>query len=848
MFAFIQYCFRDKTVSKTLSPRLVRLLKQNTPEEAQKIGSTQLMPEHLLLALLKTASGLGYITLQYINVNVLSFQLALEQSLSEHLTEADATQEIPLSCRLKALLDTAVIESRTLQHDYVGTEHTVLAAVREEQSVTWHYFRRAGLSVDEVRQTVYNIAQKYRSSANAERDKESVFTENEQPSFAQGQKQRKHSVLDSFSCDLTVMARNGTVDPVIGRERELKRMIQILCRRTKNNPILIGDPGVGKTAIAEALALRIIAGTVPNQLAGKRLLSLDLAQLVAGTKYRGEFEERIKRILKEISEAKNIILFIDEVHTMIGAGSAEGSIDASNILKPMLSRGELQCIGATTLVEYRKHFERDAALERRFQIVQVFEPSDDETRQILIGLKQKYEKFHGVKYTPEAVDATIRLSQRYLAERFLPDKAIDILDEAGSMKNLEYTSRPPELDALKIELEKLDKEKQLFVQNQNYEQAANMRSRIFVLQEKFEMLRKKWSINKTFDEKRKSVTMRDICRVVEAITGIPASQIESSESKQLLNMEREIHRTFIGQVAAVSTIVASIRRARTGISSAKRPFGSFVFLGPTGVGKTQLAKTLANFLFGSENALIRIDMSDFMEKHNASRLVGAPPGYIGYEEGGLLTEKVRRCPYCIVLLDEIEKAHSDVFNLLLQILEEGELQDNLGHRVSFRNALIIMTSNAGVREITPENRLGFNTRINNTLSHTEIKNSAINELKRFMSPELVNRIDDIIVFTALSLDEVSAILDLQLKDMASRLVERGLTFSITVRAKRYFIERGYNPMFGARSMRRVLQNEVENPLSEALLLDKNEGFDIIRVDYRNNEIKIKFKKTQKKNQ
>ena len=835
---------------KGLSPRVQRLLALFAQDEGRKTGSAELLPEHFLLGLVKNADGLGYQVLQRLRINVLTYQLVLEQSIPAR-SSVSVFGELPPSRRLRTLLDAAAIESRAMFHDYIGTEHTVLAAVKEEQSVTWQYFKKVGASAEEVRNAVFEISRTHVSSANNSGFSKSIFPfAQAQGSGAKGtqreqQSQRqKQSVLTEFSRDITSLARSGEVDPVVGREREIRRVIQILSRRTKNNPVLIGDPGVGKTAIAEGLALRIAAGNVPRNLAEKKLLTLDVAQIIAGTKYRGEFEERIKRIIKEITEQRNVILFIDELHTIIGAGGAEGSMDASNMLKPALARGELQCIGATTLAEYRKYFEKDAALERRFQIVHIDEPSEKETKEILIGIKKKYEDYHGVSYNEDVIETVVKFSRRYITGRFLPDKAIDILDEAGAMKKIENEERPAELEELEQSIAQLTEEKQLLAQNQNYERAAEVRDKVDLLRQKLERFKAHWEKNASSE--RKPVELRDVCRVVETITGIPASELDSKESKRLLDMEKTIHQEVIGQDEAIAALASSIRRTRAGVSSDKRPTGSFIFLGPTGVGKTQLAKTLTRFLFGSEDALIRIDMSDFMEKHNTSRLVGAPPGYIGYEDGGVLTERVRRKPYSVVLLDEIEKAHPDVFNLLLQVLEEGELQDSLGHAVNFRNTVIIMTSNAGVRQISSENRLGFDTRTDKAMSYNEIKSNATNELKKLMSPELLNRIDEVVVFHTLSREEVGAIVELRLNELFSRLKEKRLSLTFTKAAKNYIAENGYNPSMGARPMRRIIQKEIEDSLANMILDGKISAGSAVTVDYKNSEIKISVKKSAAK--
>lgn len=832
---------------KGLSSRAQRLLVTLAQDEARRSRLDSLLPEHVLLALIKSAEGLGYEALKELKVNILTLQLALEQSLPSR--EGFQTfADLPPSRRLRTLLDVAAVESRSLKTEYIGTEHLLLASVREDQSIIQQYFLKNQISYEDLRRVVYSLVVTRNTKApESLHIVPAVFNAASSPNpstqQARGnQSSQNASLLKEFSRDITQKARNGEIDPVIGRNAEIQRVIQILSRRNKNNPVLVGEPGVGKTAIVEGLAQRIVNQSVPHSLIDKKLLTLDLASVIAGTKYRGEFEERLKKIMKEIQEQKNIILFIDELHTLIGAGGAEGAMDASNMLKPALSRGELQCIGATTLKEYRKYFEKDAALERRFQIVQVQEPKDSDTTDILEGIKKQYEDFHGVSYAPDVISAIVRFSKRYITERFLPDKAIDILDEAGAMKKVSDDVRPSELQDLEERIQSLTIEKQNFVQNQDYERAAEVRDEVRLLRQKFEMISSAWqsaSLNQ-----RKLVTVQDICSVVSIMTGIPIEQLDTSESDRLLSMEDELHKTVIGQHSAISIIASSVRRAKAGVSSLKRPLGSFIFLGPTGVGKTLLAKTLAKFLFGTEEALIRIDMSDFMEKHNSSRLVGAPPGYVGYEEGGLLTEKVRRRPYSVILLDEIEKAHADVFNLLLQILEEGELRDNLGHVVNFRNTLIIMTSNAGARQITSENRLGFGLSANGVLSASEIKTSAMSELKKLMSPELINRIDDIVVFDVLTEKEVSLIFDLQVKELKERIAEQFLDIEITPKSRSYFIKNGYYPSYGARPMRRLIQREIEDGLATKIISGECRQGDTIVVDMRKNSVILKVKKSR----
>lgn len=833
---------------KGLSPRAQKLLSAAAIAEVRRFKGIQIQPEHVMLAMIKTCDGVGYETLNQLYVNILMFQLTLEQSVStlEDAGKNNSSSEVIPSRRLRTLLDVAAVESRSMRCDYIGTEHILLAAIREENSVTARFFQSIPVTIDVARKMVFKAQDIVDSSALPNSPAGSLAGAGNQRGGGQvpggdasSKQKQKASLLTEFSRDLTENARSGLCDPVIGREREIQRVIQILCRRNKNNPVLVGEPGVGKTAIVEGLAQRIVSEQVPGCLINKRVLVLDLALVIAGTKYRGEFEERIKGIVKEIAEQKNIILFIDELHTLIGAGGAEGSMDASNMLKPALARGELQCIGATTIKEYRKYFEKDAALERRFQMVMVNEPSDEDTLAILYGVKPKYEEFHHVKYDDGVLELLVRFARRYITERFLPDKAIDLLDEAGAMKKIEADERPAELAELEQQIARLTEEKQLMEQSQNYERCAEVRDEVRILRMKAEALEKN-SVSTVITEKN-TVTQRDVCTVVSTMTGIPTEQLDTAETERLLHMEDEIHKTVIAQNEAVSLIASAVRRARAGVSSYRRPQGSFIFLGPTGVGKTLLAKTLATFLFGTEEALIRVDMSDFMEKHTASRLVGAPPGYVGYEEGGVLTEKVRRKPYCVVLLDEIEKAHPDIFNLLLQVLEEGELRDNLGHTVSFRNTVIIMTSNAGVRRISNENSLGFSASGNGVMSYESIKADAMNELKRILNPELLNRIDDVVVFNALSEKEVSAILDLQIDEFRKRIAEKGLDITLKPSARKYFIEHGYDPAFGARPMRRLIQRELEDATATLILQGKCKTGSILVAEAKNDKLVLGVK-------
>ncbi|MBQ3671646.1 MAG: ATP-dependent Clp protease ATP-binding subunit [Treponema sp.] len=832
---------------KGLSNLAQKLLTTLAQDEGRKSGSLELMPEHVILALLKSADGFGYQLLQVLNINVLGFQLVLEQSISprENLSE---NSDLPPSRRLRTMLDTAVIESRSMRTDYVGTEHLLIAAIREENSVTRRFFDKTALDIDFIRSKAVEIlansgfTSEDKTEQNTPKQKPKELVDNNGQAVQKDNGKQKKTFLQEFSRDLTQLYREGKLDPVVGRDREINRVIQILSRRTKNNPILVGEPGVGKTAVAEGLAEHIAHGNVPFNLSKKIVVSLDLTAMVAGTRYRGDFEERMKRMMKEVVEAGNIILFIDEIHTMIGAGNSEGGMDAGNILKPALSRGEIQVIGATTFGEFRKKFERDPALERRFQKVAVEEPSEEATVEILDGLKKQYEDFHGVVYEDGVTKAIVSLSKRYIPERFLPDKAIDILDEAGSSKKIVSDARPVELSELERDIEKLNDEKNLLVENQDYERAAQVRDKVHELKAKLDEFNEFWKNNAS--SSKKHVTVSDIEKIVADITGIPSNQISMNESVRLLDMEKEIHKDVIGQDEAVKILSGTIRRSRAGVSSPNRPIGSFIFLGPTGVGKTKLAKSLAKFLFGTEEAILRVDMSDFMEKHTASRLVGAPPGYIGFEEGGSLTEKARQKPYSVILFDEIEKAHPDVFNILLQLFEEGELRDNLGHTVNFRNTVIIMTSNAGARQITADKKLGFAQVSDGILPKDEIKANALEELKKIMNPELINRIDDIIVFDPLGRDEVSQILDIQVHELEERLSQKSISLSIRPKARKYLLDHGYEPSMGARPLRRIIQDEIEDQLASLILSGKCESGKVY-VDLSGEKLVVKASRTRK---
>ncbi|UTC46425.1 ATP-dependent Clp protease ATP-binding subunit [Treponema vincentii] len=779
----------------TLSQNLYELLTVFSQQEARRVNADTVEPEHILLALITKKLGRGYRLLENLHVNFLTLQLRLEQNTP--IREGEPVRgEIPSSDRVKMLVDTAAAQARIMQREAAGTEHLILAFAQIQESILARFFLQQGIFLDDVQQAIQHLY-----GTNTQREK-------------QQQEKKKHSVLSEFSRDLTQITREGLLDPVIGREREMRRVMQILSRRSKNNPVLIGEPGVGKTSIVEGLAAAIVNEQVPRSLFGKRVIALDLASVIAGTKYRGQFEERIKRIIKEVSESKNIILFIDELHTLIGTGGSQGALDAANILKPALARGEIQCIGATTLDEYRKYFEKDSALERRFQSVLIKEPTKEETCAILGGLKAKYEQHHHVHYSDETIQKIVELSSRYIPDRFFPDKAIDVMDEAGALKKMDNTELPQNITAIEQRITELAGEKKDLVAMQDYERAAVVRDEVKLLKVQLEKVKMRW-LNQE-NETMLEVAPSDIAETVSLMTDIPLKSVGSDEAKRLAETEKELHKTIIGQDEAIGIIANALRRSRAGIASTDRPIGSFLFLGPTGVGKTLLAKALAEFLFGSAEALIRIDMSDYMEKHTVARLVGAPPGYIGFENGGMLTEKIRRNPYSVVLFDEIEKAHPDVFNLLLQVLEEGELRDSLGHTVSFRNTVIILTGNVGTRNLMEE-PLGFARVENRTIDYQSMKKSAELEAKKVFSPEFLNRLDSLIVFTPLSEKEIEAIFELELAKLIGRLAAKQLQIRITDEARAYCIKHGYDPLLGARPMRRLLQTEIEDVLAVKII-------------------------------
>ncbi|MGH7940765.1 MAG: ATP-dependent Clp protease ATP-binding subunit, partial [Limisphaerales bacterium] len=715
---------------------------------------------------------------------------------------------IPYTPRVKKVLDLARREAKNLNHTYIGTEHLLLGLLREGDGIAAQVLRNLDVDIEEARQRVLKELDPNFGN------EESSIPAGEKPQQPEKKGEVKTPALKAFGRDLTEIARKGEMDPVIGRKNEIERVIQILCRRTKNNPVLLGEAGVGKTAIVEGLAQEIAKGNVPEILLNKRVITLDLALMVAGTKYRGQFEERIKAVMDEIRRAKNVILFIDELHTIVGAGSAEGTMDASNIIKPALSRGEMQCIGATTLNEYRKYIEKDAALERRFQAVKVEAPSIDDAVEILKGLRHKYEEHHKAEFTDEAVIAAVKLSDRYITDRFLPDKAIDVLDEAGSRARIGTMTRPPESKTLETEIEEIKTQKERAIKNQDFEGAAAMRDKEKHAKEKLENLLREWRTHR--EEKRVQVNEEDILHVVSKWTGVPLKRMGQDEAARLLNVEAEMEKTVVGQREAVSAICKALRRSRADFKDPKRPIGTFLLLGPTGVGKTLLAKTLAEQMFGDGKSLIHLDMSEYMEKFNVSRLIGSPPGYVGYEEGGQLTERVKRAPYSIILLDEIEKAHPDVWNILLQILEEGKLTDNVGRVVNFRNAIILMTSNVGSDTIKRQSTLGFSP-ITDEATYEKMRERILDESKRTFRPEFLNRLDDVIVFRSFTREDLIQIMNLEIEKVLQRLRHKNMKVELDETAKEFLVEKGYNPDFGARPMRRAVERYLEDPLAEEIL-------------------------------
>ncbi len=784
-------------------------------EEARRFNHDYIGTEHILLGLIREGEGVAAAVLQNMGMSLETIRLEVEKLVQPGPT-TQILGDIPFTPRAKKVLELSAEEARSLGHNYIGTEHILLGLIREGEGVASQVLMNLGLDLDMVRNQVMH------------------FLGSATPGYGQTQKVKtKTPALDAFGRDLTHLARESKLDPVIDRRNEIERVIQILSRRTKNNPVLLGEAGVGKTAIVEGLAQAIIAGNVPEILKNKRIIVLDLALMIAGTKYRGQFEERIKAVMEEIKRSQDIIILIDELHTLVGAGAAEGAIDASNILKPALSRGEIQCIGATTLDEYRKHIEKDAALERRFQTIMVEPPSVDLTIEILKGLRDKYEAHHRVAFEDSALEAAAKLSDRYISGRYLPDKAIDLIDETGARARLNVLVVPPEIKELEDKIEASKKEKETYIKSQNFEKAAALRDEERQAREKLEELNREWT--KTKDRMRPKVTAEDIAKIVSQWTGIPLFRLEEKETEKLLKIEEELHRRVIGQEEPISAIAHAIRRSRAGIKDPKRPIGSFIFLGPTGVGKTLLARALAEFMFGDEDALLQYDMSEYMEKFNVSRLIGAPPGYVGYEEGGQLTEKVRHRPYAVILLDEIEKAHPDVFNLLLQVFEDGRLTDSFGRKVDFRNTAVIMTSNVGAELIRKSGSLGFKSQ-KEGVSYEEMKEKLLEEVKRTFKPEFLNRIDDIIVFRSLVKENLNAIVDLEISYVNERLKEQNITLQVSEEAKQLLIEKGFDPIFGARPLKRTIQRYLEDPLSSEIISGRLKDKKILKVGRKKEEL------------
>ena len=766
-------------------------------EEAKRFNHDYIGTEHILLGLVREGEGVAAAVLASFGLSSDKIRIEVEK-LVQPGPATVVSGDLPFTPKAKKVIELAMDEARALGHNYIGTEHLLLGLIREGEGVASQVLMNLGLELEKVREEVMNLLG------------------SDIPGYEMGQKtsHAKTPALDAFGRDLTKLAKDNKLDPVIGRKNEIERVIQILSRRTKNNPVLLGEAGVGKTAIVEGLAQKIIAGDVPEILRDRRIIILDLALMVAGTKYRGQFEERIKAVMDEIKRSEDIIIFIDELHTLIGAGGAEGAIDASNILKPALSRGEIQCIGATTLDEYRKHIEKDAALERRFQTIMVEPPSVEDTIEILKGLRDKYEAHHRVKFTDEAVEAAAKLSDRYISGRYLPDKAIDLIDEAGSRARLSVMTAPPDVKDIEDKMAVIKQEKESAVKNQDFEKAAKFRDEERKLKEELNKTKREWKESKGKFEPK--VTGDDIAYILSKWTGIPIVKLEEKEQDKFLKIEDALHKRVIGQEEAISAIAHAVRRSRAGIKDPRRPIGSFIFLGPTGVGKTLIGRALAGFLFGDEDAIVQIDMSEYMEKFNVSRLVGAPPGYVGYEEGGQLTEKVRRRPYSVILLDEIEKAHPDVFNLLLQLLEEGRLTDSFGRKVDFKNTVVIMTSNIGAEMLKKQGSLGFKSQAEDTTYQT-MKERLLDEVKKTFKPEFLNRVDDIIVFRSLTKEDLEKIVELEIKDVETRLKDQNIKLELTKEGKDFLIEKGFDKNIGARPLKRTIQRFLEDPLAEEII-------------------------------
>ena len=789
----------------------VKKVLQIAREESVRLGNDYVGTEHLLLGLVKEGEGVAVAVLRSLGVDLEDLSANIEKAITSTGGMMTIGQMLPFTPRAKKVLEIAANEARTMSHKYIGTEHLLLALMKDTESAAANALAAAGLEFEKVKEEIGRILRGGETATGS----------------APAKEKSKTPFLDHFGRDLTQMATEGKLDPVIGREKEIERVIQILSRRKKNNPVLIGEPGIGKTAIVEGLAQKIIEKNIPQVLENKRVINLDIASMVAGTKYRGQFEERLKALMVELEKNDNVIIFIDELHTIVGAGGSEGSLDASNIFKPALSRGEIQCIGATTLDEYRKYIEKDGALARRFQTIMVDPPSPAETILILGGLRHRYEEHHKVTYSQKAIEEAVKLSERYISDRFLPDKAIDVIDEAGARKRLSSMEIPAEIRQMELEISDLVKEKEHAVEHQEFENAAKLRDKQEKLKETLMERKALWRKSKS--EERLLVDEVTIVEVIATMTGIPLSRLEEEESKKLMQLETTLRKRVIGQEEALSAIARAIRRSRAGLHNARRPIASFIFLGPTGVGKTELAKTLAHALFNTEDALVRVDMSEYMEKFSVSRLMGAPPGYVGYDEGGQLSEKIRKKPYSVILFDEIEKAHPDVFNVLLSILDDGVLTDSYGRHVNFKNTIIIMTSNAGTRDVKKSGRVGFGV-ASDTSDFDTIKSKVLEELKRLFNPEFLNRVDETIVFRPLGREQIGQIVNVQLKEIEDRLIDRNVTLDIPQAVKDYIVDKGFDPIMGARPLRRSLQRLIEDRLAEEFLNEKFHDGDVVRVD------------------
>jgi len=807
-----------------------RRVMQLARAEAVRLNHDYIGTEHVLLGLIQEGSGVAASVLRNLGVDLQRIRQEIERTVRRGTAPAPRTGQLPFTPRAKKVLEFAIEEANSLGHNYIGTEHLLLGLLRETGGRAAKVMETLGIRLRDVREEVLELLGA-RDKSISDSDVETQPARSKTPN------------LDTYGRDLTELAKKGKLDPVIGRKSEIERVMQILCRRTKNNPVLLGEPGVGKTAIVEGLAQLIVEEKVPEILASKRIVSLDLALLVAGTKYRGQFEERIKNVMNEVRRAGNIILFIDELHTIVGAGGAEGAIDAANVLKPALSRGEIQCIGATTLDEYRKHIEKDGALERRFQTIVVNPPTKEETIAILEGLRDRYEAHHRVRITDEAIEAAVFLSDRYITGRHLPDKAIDVIDEAGAKVRMRSLTRPPDLKDLDERVKRMEKEKDEAVAAQDFELAASLRDKLEKLRAEREKREKEWLSVRY--EKGGIVDVDVVTEVVSQMTGIPLTRLDKDETQKLLKMEDELHKVVVGQNEAIKAVARAVRRSRAGLKDPRRPIGIFIFVGPTGVGKTLLAKALARFMFGTEEALVQIDMSEYMEKFNVSRLVGAPPGYVGYEEGGQLTERIRRRPYAVVLLDEIEKAHADVHNMLLQVMEEGSLTDAFGRRVDFRNTVLIMTSNIGAEIIKDAEPLGFAQR-SEELTYEKMKERLMTKIEHTFRPEFLNRVDEIIVFKHLTRDELKAIVDLEVSYLRERLKGLGLDIELTDEAQEFILNYNYNPDFGARPIRRSIQKLIEDPLSEEILKGTFSERDKIMVTVKDNALHFEAHKERRR--